>query len=45
MRLKKQIIRYSFEFLVIVLGISVSFWINEWDKSRSNNAQYVKDLK
>ena len=45
MKLKKQIIRYSFEFLVIVMGISVSFWINEWDETRSNKNQYLKDLK
>lgn len=44
MKLKKQIIRYSFEFSVIVMGISVSFWLNEWDTRRSDKNQYFKDL-
>ena len=31
---KKYIIRYSLEFLVIVLGVSVSFYFSELSKSR-----------
>jgi len=27
--LKKYVIKYTLEFIVIVLGISVSFWVNQ----------------
>ena len=41
--MKKYIIKYTFEFLVIVMGISVSFWLNNWNESvKENNIQ--KDL-
>lgn len=38
--MKKYIIKYSLEFFVIVLGISFSFWINEW-----NNLRNIKKLE
>ena len=38
--MKKYIIKYAFEFLVIVMGISFSFWINEW-----NNLRNIKKLE
>ena len=25
-------VRYSLEFVVVVLGITVSFWFNEWNE-------------
>ena len=28
-KVKKYILKYTLEFLVIVLGISISFWLNE----------------
>ena len=38
--MKKYIIKYTFEFLVIVMGISVSFWLNNWNESvKENNIQ------
>ena len=41
---KKYIIKYSFEFVVIVLGISVSFWLNELSIDNQNEAERVKVL-
>ena len=31
--MKKYLIKYTFEFLVIVIGISVSFWLNNQNES------------
>ena len=31
--MKKYFIKYTFEFLVIVMGITVSFWLNNWNES------------
>ena len=42
---KKHIIKYSFEFIVIVIGISFSFWIDEWSKNNTNRIQHIEDLK
>ena len=41
---KKYIIKYSFEFVVIVLGISVSFWLNELSIDNQNEGERVKVL-
>jgi len=41
---KKYIIKYSFEFIVIVLGISVSFWLNEISIDNQNEGERVKVL-
>ena len=35
--MKKYLIKYVLEFFVIVTGISLSFWINEWDNKRINS--------
>ena len=41
--MKKYFIKYTFEFLVIVMGITVSFWLNNWSESvKENNIE--KDL-
>jgi hypothetical protein len=41
--MKKYLLKYSLEFLVIVMGISVSFWLNNWSESvKENNIE--KDL-
>ena len=45
MKFKKYIIKYSFEFIVIVIGISFSFWIDEWDKNKTNRIQHIEDLR
>jgi hypothetical protein len=34
-KVKKNIVKYTLEFFVIVLGISISFWINEWNSLRN----------
>lgn len=31
---RKLLIKYTVEFVVIVLGISVTFWIDEWNRNR-----------
>ena len=31
--MKKILIKYTFEFMVIVMGITVSFWLNNWNES------------
>ena len=41
---KKYIIKNSFEFVVIVLGISVSFWLNELSIDNQNEVERVKVL-
>ena len=41
---KKYIIKYSFEFVVIVLGISVSFWLNELSIDNQNEVERLKVL-
>ena len=41
---KKYIIKYSFEFVVIVLGISVSFWLNELSIDNQNEGERMKVL-
>ena len=38
-------IRYSLEFVVVVLGITVSFWLSEWNSLRSALEHQVKDAK
>ena len=41
--MNKYLLKYTFEFLVIVMGISVSFWLNNWSESvKENNIE--KDL-
>jgi len=41
---KKYIIKYSFEFIVIVLGISISFWLNELSIDNQNEKERIKVL-
>ncbi len=41
---KKYFIKYSFEFIVIVLGISVSFWLNELSIDNQNEKERIKVL-
>jgi hypothetical protein len=45
--LKKYVVKYTLEFFVIVLSISFSFWINEWNSLRNNKAlekAYLRDI-
>ena len=42
---KKLLIKYSLEFIVIVVGISVTFWIDEWNRNRLEDIQHIKDIK
>ena len=35
-QVKKDAISYTLEFFVIVLGISISYWINEWNSLRNS---------
>ena len=41
---KKYLIKYSFEFVVIVIGISVSFWLNELSIDNQNEVERIKVL-
>ena len=41
---KDWLIKYSLEFIVIVLGISVSFWLNQVSKNKQNNNERIKVL-
>lgn len=41
---KKYIVKYSFEFVVIVIGISVSFWLNEISIDNQNEVERIKVL-
>jgi len=43
--MKKYLLKYSLEFLVIVMGISVSFWVNEWNNDRLNFSSHERDIK
>ena len=45
MKYKKYLIKYSFEFVVIVIGISFSFWIDEWNKEKTNKILHIEDLR
>ena len=42
--IKKYLIKYSIEFIVIILGITVSFWLNEFSLSSQNEKERVKVL-
>ena len=41
---RKYLIKYSIEFIVIILGITVSFWLNEFSLSSQNENERVKVL-
>ena len=41
---KKYIIKYSFEFVVIVLGITVSFWLSQISINNQNEKERIKVL-
>ena len=41
---KKYIIKYSFEFIVIVLGITASFWLNQISINNQNEQERIKVL-
>ena len=41
---KKYIIKYLFEFIVIVLGVSVSFWLSEISINNQNEKERIKVL-
>ena len=40
----KLLVKYSLEFIVIVVGISVTFWIDEWNRNRLEEIQHIKDI-
>ena len=40
--MKKNLLKYSLEFLVIVLGISVSFWLNEYKNSLDSDTKEIQ---
>ena len=45
MKLKDLAVKYSLEFLVIVLGISVSFWLNQIAVERVEEQERIKVLQ
>ena len=45
MKLKDLAVKYSLEFLVIVLGISVSFWLNQISVERVEEKERIKVLQ
>ena len=42
MKRKDWIIKYSLEFVIIVLGISVPFWLNQVSINNQNNEERIK---
>lgn len=40
---KQLIIKYFFEFVVIILGVSISFWINERDRVKKKEKLHQQD--
>ena len=42
--IKKYLIKYSIEFVVIILGITVSFWLNELSIDNQNEKERIKVL-
>ena len=36
---------YFLDFLVVFLGISVSFWLNEWNSNRENDRLHHMDVQ
>ena len=38
-------VRYSLEFVVVVLGITVSFWFNEWNEHQQELTYQTKDAQ
>ena len=38
-------VRYSLEFVVVVLGITVSFWLNEWSIGQQELDPQVNDAQ
>ena len=44
MKRKDWIIKYSLEFVIIVLGITASFWLNEVSINNQNNKERIKIL-
>ena len=43
-KFKKYVIKYTLEFIVIVLGISVSFWVNQVAVEKNENRERLKVL-
>ena len=41
---KKNFLKYLFDFIVIVLGITVSFWFNQLSIKKSNDLERLKVL-
>ena len=36
-------IKYTIEFFVVVLGISVSFWLSEWNDDRKSALSHIDE--
>ena len=41
-KVKKYLLKYSLEFLVIVMGISVSFWLSNYQESVDNAEKEIQ---
>ena len=42
---KKYLLKYTLEFFVIFLGISLSFMINSWNEAKKDEILEIKYLK
>ena len=44
MRKRKLFVKYTLDFLILVMGISVSFWLNQVSINNQNNKERIKVL-
>lgn len=44
MEKRKMFVKYTLDFLILVMGISVSFWLNQVSISNQNNKERIKVL-
>ena len=45
MEIRNRLPEYLIEFIIIVLGITLSFMLNEWRNNRDNRAAEIETVK